>query len=41
MALDLRQLSWLLALKIEAKERADDGSQLFSLVVEDEEVARL
>src|SRR5215207_7815652 len=41
MALDLRQFRWLLAFEIEAKQRADDGSQLFSLVVEGEEVTRL
>src|SRR5215208_8074702 len=41
VAFDLRYLRWLLAFEIEAKERADDGSQLFSLVVKGEEVTRL
>src|SRR5215208_2565066 len=41
VAFDLRDLSWLLAFEIEAKECPDDGSQLFSLVVKGEEVTRL
>ena len=41
MAFDPRHLRWLLALELKAKERADDGSQLFSLVVEGQEIARL